>query len=77
MQFELRQDCIHDIVRKAFLGCNTKDIIDLIHCDEVLKLINLAYHYGLDDSSRDDETYSKGYRDGHEDGYEEGRYDRD
>lgn len=75
-EFNLTQDELYSLIRQAFVGYDTQNILGLMHYDELLKIINLAYCLGRDDTSRDDDTYSEGYRDGHSAGYDEGRYDR-
>lgn len=76
-EFNLTQDELYSLIHEVFVGYDTQNILGLMHYDELLKIINLAYCLGRDDVSRDDDTYSEGYRDGYSAGYDEGRYDRD
>lgn len=76
-EFELTQDKLYEIIQEAFLGHDTQNILGLMHYDELLKVINLAYKLGMEDSSAYDEVYSNGYRAGYSDGYYEGQQEKD
>lgn len=75
--FELTQDHLYEIIHEAFLGHDTQNILGLLHYDELLKVINLAYNLGVDNSSRSDDAYKEGYRDGYDEGYYEGQQEKD
>lgn len=75
--FELTDNELYSLIRKAFLGHDTQNILGLMHSDELLKVINLAYKLGTEDSSVYDEVYSNGYRAGYNDGYYEGQPEKD
>ena len=75
--FELTDNELYSLIRKAFLGHDTQNILGLMHSDELLKVINLAYKLGTEDSSRSDDAYKEGYRDGYDEGYYEGQPEKD
>lgn len=75
-EFNLTQDELYSLIHEVFVGYDTQNILGLMHYDELLKIINLAYCLGRDDISREDDAYRRGYHDGHDIGYREGYDDR-